>query len=70
MHKCMCSNWLPVTFVILLFVKVVSSEMQIDLLLKESLSDFNLCCTNYEVCVRFMRHVDKYHTVIMNAFVL
>ena len=49
--------WLPETFVIALFVKVVSA-MQVILWLKWKPHKFTPCCTNYETCVGFMRHVN------------
>ena len=49
--------WLPETFVITLSVKVVP-EMQLILLLEWKSHKFTPCCTNYEVCVGFMRHVN------------
>ena len=47
-------QWLPATFVITLFVKVVS-EIQVILWLEWKIHKFTPCCTNYEECVGFMR---------------
>ena len=41
--------WLPETFVITLFVKVVS-EIQVILWLEWKPHKFTPCCTNYEAC--------------------
>ena len=49
--------WLPETFVITLFVKVVS-EIQVILWLEWKIHKFTPCCTNYEACVGFMRHTN------------
>ena len=57
------------TFVITLFVKVVS-EIQATLLLKWNAHKFTICCTtDDEACVGFTIHINIYYTV-MNANML
>ena len=49
--------WLPETFVITLFVRVVS-EIQVILWFEWKPHKFISCCTNYEAYEGFMRHTN------------